>query len=53
MVTAGGESICTAVYRGGLVRVSSQVGGTKTLATVLEADITATNGVVHAIDTVI
>ena len=44
--TAGGEKVCTQVLRSGMVKVSSS-------AFVVEADITATNGVVHAIDTVI
>jgi len=52
LATAGGEKICTKVQSGG-VKVGSYSGGTKTQATVVEADITATNGVVHAIDTVI
>ena len=51
--TAGGEDICTAVFRGGRVKVSSHSGGSKASAMVVEADLAATNGVVHAIDTVI
>ena len=51
--TAGGEEICTAVFRGGRVKVSSHSGGSKASAMVVEADLAATNGVGHAIDTVI
>merc|ERR1712079_544675 len=53
VATAGGEEICTAVFRGGRVKVSSHSGGNKASAMVVEADLAATNGVVHAIDTVI
>merc|ERR1712045_793832 len=53
VATAGGEDICTAVFRGGRVKVSSHSGGSKASAMVVEADLAATNGVVHAIDTVI
>ena len=51
--TAGGENVCTMVFRSGMVKVSSYSGNTKSSAMVVDADITATNGVVHAIDTVI
>merc|ERR1739838_420560 len=45
IATAGGENVCTKVFKTGAVKVSN--------AMVVEADITATNGVIHAIDTVI
>lgn len=51
--TAGGENVCTQVFKTGAVKVSSHSGDTKSSAMVVEADITATNGVIHAIDTVI
>jgi len=47
--TAGGEDVSTKVFKTGMVKVSSSSSS----AMVVEADITATNGVVHAIDTVI
>jgi len=51
--TAGGENVCTQVFKTGVVKVSSHSGDSKSSALVVEADITATNGVIHAIDTVI
>merc|ERR1739838_653962 len=45
IATAGGENVCTKVFKTGAVKVSN--------AMVVEADITATNGVIHAINTVI
>merc|ERR1712242_518587 len=47
--TAGGEDVSTKVFKTGMVKVSSSSSS----AMVVDADITATNGVVHAIDTVI
>merc|ERR1711915_271187 len=51
--TVGGENIATQVFRKGVVKVVSHSGGKRTAARVIDTDITATNGVVHAIDTVI
>lgn len=54
--TAGGEEedmIATQVFKGGVIKVVSNVGGKRTGARVVDADIIATNGVIHAIDTVI
>ena len=54
--TAGGDEedmIATQVFKGGVIKVVSNVGGTMTGAKVVDADIIATNGVIHAIDTVI
>merc|ERR1711964_94308 len=47
--TAGDDKISAQVYRGGNVKVSSSSGG----ANVIEADILASNGVIHVIDSVI
>merc|ERR1712126_308730 len=47
--TAGDERIATQVYRGGQVKVISSSGS----ARVIEADIKASNGVIHVIDSVI
>jgi len=47
--TAGGEMIATQVFKRGVVKVVSESAG----ARVVEADLLATNGVIHAIDTVI
>jgi len=47
--TAGGEEIATQVFKGGVVKVVSTSAG----ARVIDADILSTNGVIHAIDTVI
>ena len=54
--TAGGakeDMIATQVFKAGIIKVVSNVEGKKTGARVLDADIMATNGVIHAIDTVI
>merc|ERR1719483_486851 len=54
--TAGGaeeDMIATQVFKAGVVKVVSSVGGKRTGARVVDADILATNGVIHAIDTVI
>merc|ERR1711942_411339 len=54
--TAGGleeDMIATQRFRGGVVKVVSSVNATRIGATAVEADIIATNGVIHAIDTVI
>merc|ERR1712002_918231 len=54
--TAGGveeDMIATQRFKGGVVKVVSSLNGTRTDARALEADIIATNGVIHAIDTVI
>merc|ERR1712020_885753 len=53
IATAGGENVCTQVFKTGAVKVSAHSGNSKSSAMVVEADITATNGVIHAIDTVI
>merc|ERR1711878_221611 len=53
IATAGGEDVCTQVFKTGAVKVSAHSGSSKSSAMVVEADITATNGVIHAIDTVI
>merc|ERR1712126_160807 len=47
--TAGDEKIAIQVYRGGQVKVISSSGS----ARVIEADIKASNGVIHVIDSVI
>merc|ERR1711964_892202 len=47
--TAGDDKISAQVYHGGNVKVSSSSGG----ASVIEADILASNGVIHVIDSVI
>merc|ERR1739838_1148338 len=54
--TAGGaeeDMVATQVFKAGVVKVVSNVGGKRTGARVVDADILATNGVIHAIDTVI
>jgi len=52
--TAGGENVATQVFRRGVIKVVSVTeDGTRTAARVVDPDIAATNGVVHAIDTVI
>merc|ERR1740124_1029940 len=54
--TAGGaeeDKIATQVFKAGVVKVVSSVGSKRTGARVVDADIIATNGVIHAIDTVI
>merc|ERR1712012_235882 len=51
--TAGSEMIASQVFRKGVVKVVSSNDGSRTVARVIDTDITATNGVIHAIDTVI
>jgi len=52
--TAGGETIATQVFRRGVIKVVSVTeDGTRTAARVVDADIAASNGVIHAIDTVL
>merc|ERR1719341_565457 len=51
--TAGGDTIATQVFKAGVIKVVSSVDGKRTGARVVEGDIIATNGVIHAIDTVI
>jgi len=51
--TAGGDMIATQVFKAGVIKVVSSVDGKRTGARVVEGDIIATNGVIHAIDTVI
>merc|ERR1712123_562574 len=47
------DKIATQVFKAGVIKVVSSVGGKRTGARVVDADIIATNGVIHAIDTVI
>merc|ERR1711988_1198673 len=47
IATAGGENVCTQVFKTGAVKVSAHSGNSKSSAMVVEADIT-TNGVIHA-----
>ena len=51
--TAGGELVATQVFKMGVVKVVSYSNNKRTGARVEEADIIASNGVIHAIDTVI
>ena len=54
--TAGGaeeDMIATQVFKAGMVKVVSNVEGKTTGAMVVDTDIIATNGVIHAIDTLI
>jgi len=55
--TAAGEEdedmIATQVFKAGVIKAVSYVGGKRTGARVVDADIIATNGVIHSIDTVI
>merc|ERR1711936_282195 len=51
--TAGGEMVATQVFEMGVVKVVSYSNDKRTGARVEEADIIASNGVIHAIDTVI
>ena len=51
--TAGGDLVATQVFKMGVVKVVSYTDGKRTGARVEEADIIASNGVIHAIDTVI
>merc|ERR1712083_1048460 len=54
--TAGGaeeDMVATQVFKAGVIKVVSSVDGKRSGARVVDADIIATNGVIHAIDTVI
>jgi len=51
--TAGEDKIATQVFKAGVTKVVSSVDGKRTGARVVDADLIATNGVIHAIDTVI
>jgi len=51
--TAGGDMVATQVFKMGVVKVVSYEDGKRKGARVVEADIIASNGVIHAIDTVI
>merc|ERR1712026_353660 len=51
--TAGGEQIATHVFKGGYTKVVSEVDGKRTKAKIIDTDLIGSNGVVHAIDTVI
>merc|ERR1711878_61202 len=51
--TAGGDMVATQVFKMGVVKVVSYSNDKRTGARVEEADIIASNGVIHAIDTVI
>merc|ERR1712012_1003577 len=51
--TAGGEQIATHVFKGGYTKVVSEVDGKRTKAKIIDTDLICSNGVVHAIDTVI
>merc|ERR1711997_50649 len=51
--TAGGETIATHVFKGGYTKVVSEVDGKRTKAKIIDTDLICSNGVVHAIDTVI
>ena len=51
--TAGNDTIATQVFKTGIIRVASNTDGERLGAWVVNADIIATNGVVHAIDTII
>merc|ERR1712079_401967 len=51
--TAGGDLVATQVFKMGVVKVVSYTNNKRTGARVEEADIIASNGVIHAIDTVI
>lgn len=52
--TAGGEKVATQVFRRGVIKVVSvKEDGSRTAARVVDADIAASNGVIHAIDTVL
>eukprot|EP00095_Tigriopus_kingsejongensis_P003031 maker-scaffold170_size291898-snap-gene-1.65 protein:Tk03031 transcript:maker-scaffold170_size291898-snap-gene-1.65-mRNA-1 annotation:"Periostin" len=53
VTTVGGDTLTVGRYHGGSVNVISNVDGTKTKAQVIDADLIASNGVCHVIDTVI
>merc|ERR1711953_924612 len=50
---AGGKTIATHVFKGGYTKVVSEVDGKRTKAKIIDTDLICSNGVVHAIDTVI
>jgi len=51
--TAGGDKIATHVFKGGYTKVVSEANGQRTKAKIVDTDLICSNGVVHAIDTVI
>jgi len=51
--TAGGEKIATHVFKGGYTKVISENNGNRVKAKIIDSDIICSNGVIHAIDTVI
>merc|ERR1712123_235084 len=51
--TAGGDPIASQVFKAGIIKVVSNADNKRAAARVVDADIIATNGVIHAIDTVI
>jgi len=52
--TAGGDQIATHVFKGGYTKVISEnIDGSRIKAKIVDADIICSNGVIHAIDTVI
>eukprot|EP00095_Tigriopus_kingsejongensis_P003030 maker-scaffold170_size291898-snap-gene-1.64 protein:Tk03030 transcript:maker-scaffold170_size291898-snap-gene-1.64-mRNA-1 annotation:"hypothetical protein DAPPUDRAFT_309643" len=53
VLTVGGDEIQTQLFRGGKVKVVSAQQGQRSVATVQEADIPTTNGVIHVISDVL
>merc|ERR1711997_64097 len=51
--TAGGDKIATHVFKGGYTKVISENNGNRVKAKIIDSDIICSNGVIHAIDTVI
>merc|ERR1711892_697607 len=51
--TAVGDTIAPQVFKAGIIKVVSNADNKRAAARVVDADIIATNGVIHAIDTVI
>merc|ERR1712241_1266710 len=51
--TAGGDKIATHVFKGGYTKVISENNGNRVKAKIVDADLICSNGVIHAIDTVI
>jgi len=51
--TAGGDKIATHVFKGGYTKVISETNGNRVKAKIIDSDIICSNGVIHAIDTVI
>ena len=51
--TAGGAKIATHVFKGGQIKVVSETDGNRAKAKIVDSDLICSNGVVHAIDTVI